>query len=92
MKDDARIFAERQLAYFDELMQRTAPVSGTRAAAYRACIRFCGDLQEVMASLITAIPDGKVEKTVQNWIREISTAVWADKPAPAAEKAKGAAK
>jgi len=91
MKDNARIFADRQLAYFDELMKRSAPVSGEAVAAQRACIRFCGDLQEVMASILAEVPAGKVEETVSRWICEMSAAVYGD-GASAVQKVKGAGK
>ena len=89
MKDNAKIFAERQLAYLEELMKRSAPVSGETVAAQRACIRFCGDLQEIMASILADVPAGKAGETVSGWIRDVSTVVWAGKPAPAFVKVKG---
>lgn len=89
MKDNAKIFAERQLAYFDELMKRSAPVSGEAVAAQRACIRFCGDLQEVMASVLAEVPAGKVEETVSRWIREMSESVWGGTVSPVQKKGAG---
>lgn len=91
MSDHAEIFADRQITYFNELLRYSAPVSGVTVAAQRACVRFCGDLQDVMAARLVEIPPEQVPETVAAWFRGISGAVFGEAfPAPAEPKRKGA--
>lgn len=86
MSEHAEIFADRQITYFNELLRYSAPVSGVTVAAQRACVRFCGDLSEVIASRLTEIPPERVPETVAAWFRGISEAVFAPAPVPEPKK------
>lgn len=92
MTDNARTFSGRQLAYFNELLRYTAPVSGITVAAHRACLRFLGDVAEIMAARLAEIPPEQIPAVIEQWFQTCSDAVFAPaEPGKAGspQKAKG---